>query len=204
MKLTLGSLANHSTDQIGAKPADHGLAGALGNLPYAAIRPLRYRMLYYKLVGDLTRLDDEVLSEIGIARWGIRTYARSRAELRWPARQSLWAVLVGVAVAAWRALQRGRQSRMTIRALMALDDPMLKEIGLSRSQIPWIADELARHMSEVDMATTARSPETHNMVRVDDKACLDNGPSQRLAPYRANTPPVIVAPANHGPMVRAS
>jgi uncharacterized protein YjiS (DUF1127 family) len=203
MKLTLGSLAN-STDQTGAKPADHGLAGALGTLAYAATRPLRYRMLYHKLVGDLTRLDDEMLSEIGIARWGIGTYARSRAELRWPARQSLWAVLVGVAVAAFRALQRGRNSRMTIRALMALNDPMLKEIGLSRSQIPWIADHLARHMSEVDMATTARSPARHDMARVDDRTCLGNRRSPGLVPYRANTPRVIVAPANHGPMVRAS
>ena len=136
MTLTLSSLANEGTERIGAAPADHGLAGALNDLAYAAIRPLRYRMLYNKIIGDLMPLDDEVLTDIGLARWDIATYAHSRAELRWPARHSMRVVLVGIAAALSRALKRGRNHRMTIDNLMALDDRTLKDIGLSRCQIP--------------------------------------------------------------------
>ena len=101
MVSTLSSLANDSTDHVGAAPANQELAGALGSLVYATIRPLRYWMLYHKIVGYLTQLDDDVLRDIGL-RLDIRTYAHSRAEDRWPARHSLRAALAEVAAAACR------------------------------------------------------------------------------------------------------
>jgi len=202
MTLTLSSLANGGTERIGAAPADHGLAGALKNLAYAAIRPLRYRMLYDKIIGDLMPLDDEVLNDIGLARWDIATYARSRAELRWPARHSMRVVLVRVAAAVSRALKRARNHRMTIDNLMALDDRMLKDIGLSRCQIPWIADEVVRRSSELDGVTTARPPAVHDMARVDDRTSPGKQSSQGLAPLDASNAPAT--PANDGRVLRAS
>ena len=203
MTRIFGSLANDGAGHIGAAPVDHGLASTLGNLAYAVIRPLRYRMLYYRILGDLTRLDDDVLRDIGLARRDIGTYARSRAQLRWPARHSLWAVLGGVAATVWRALRRGKERRMTIRDLMMLDDRTLKDIGLSRSQIPWIANDLLRRSSEVGVVMTARST-AHEMARVDDRTHPGKRPSQGLIPSDANAPRRIAAPANDGRMLRAS
>jgi uncharacterized protein YjiS (DUF1127 family) len=189
MALSVSSLANDGMDHSDAAPADHGLAGALRKLGYAAIRPLRYRMLYHRIVGDLMRLDDDVLQEIGIARWDIAAYARSRAELRWPTRHSLRVVLGGVAAAVWRASTRGRERRMTARDLMVLDDRMLKDIGLTRSQIPWIANEVWR-LIEVDVVTMACPPAAHDMARLDDRTRYGEQTS-RIA-------------ANDGRMLRAS
>ena len=204
MTLTLSSLANGGTERIGAAPADHGLAGALKNLAYAAIRPLRYRMLYNKIIGDLMPLDDEVLTDIGLARWDIATYARNRAELRWPARHSMRVVLVGVAASVSRALKRGRNHRMTIDNLMVLDDRTLKDIGLSRCQIPWIADEVARRSGELDGVTPEHPPAAHNMARVDDKTSPGEQWSQGLVPFDASSAPAVATPANDGRVLRAS
>src|SRR5215469_9731676 len=61
MTQSFNSAANHNADREGATPGDRGVAGALRNLAYAAIRPLRYRMHYQKIFGELASLDDEVL-----------------------------------------------------------------------------------------------------------------------------------------------
>ena len=204
MTLTLSSLANDGTERIGAAPADHGLAGALNDLAYAAIRPLRYRMLYNKIIGDLMPLDDEVLNDIGLARWDIATYARNRAELRWPARHSMRVVLVGVAASVSRALKRGRNHRMTIDNLMALDDRTLKDIGLSRCQIPWIADEVARRSGELDGVTPEHPPAVHDMARVDDRTSPGKQSPQGLVPFDASSAPAVATPANDGRVLRAS
>ena len=70
MTLSLRSLADRVTGHAGAAPGDRGMAGALANLAYAAIRPLRYRMHYQRILGELARLDDDLLSDIG-SRAGI-------------------------------------------------------------------------------------------------------------------------------------
>jgi uncharacterized protein YjiS (DUF1127 family) len=196
--------ANDPTEPISATRGEHGLAGAIKNLAYAAIRPLRYQMLYNWIVGDLAQLDDNTLCDIGLPRREIRSYAHSRAALRWPARHSLRAVLVGVATALWRALKRGRQRRTTIYDLMVLDDRMLKDIGLSRSQIPWVADEMVRSLSEFGMATMGRPPAVHDMGRVDDRTNLANRPSQGLVPSGANAAHRIATPANDSRRLKAS
>jgi len=201
MTLSLGSLVNDGMDHIDAAPADYERAGALGNLAYAAIRPLRYRMLYHRVVGDLEWLDDDVLRDIGLPRWDIGTYAHSRAESRWPARQSLRAILAGAATAVWRAVRRGAERRKTIRDLMMLDDWTLKDIGLSRSQIPWVANEIVRRPHQVDLITTRCSPPP-DMARVDERTCPSKRPSQELLPSHAT--PCVATPANDGRMLKAS
>src|SRR6516164_6314150 len=122
MTLSLSSLADRDAGRAGAAPGDRGMAGTLRNLAYAAIRPLRYRMHYHKIFGELASLDDEVLYDIGLARWDIGTYAHRRAALRWPVRASLKATLSEVAAALWRALERRQERRRTYNTLMMLDD----------------------------------------------------------------------------------
>ena len=141
MTLAATRLAGDSWKQIGTAPKNHGLSDAFQNLAYTAFQPLRYRMLYRKIEHDLSPLDDDILRDIGLSRWDIGTYARSHAELCWPARRPLRVALGEVTAGVWRALKRRREHRKTIRDLMVLDDRTLKDIGLSRSEIPWIADE---------------------------------------------------------------
>ena len=76
MTLSLSSLADRDTGNAGAAPGDRGMAGVLGNLAYAAIRPLRYRICYHRIFGELARLDDDVLHDIGLPRRDIGTYSR--------------------------------------------------------------------------------------------------------------------------------
>jgi uncharacterized protein YjiS (DUF1127 family) len=202
MTLTLSSIANDGTEHAGAAPADRGLAGALKDLAYEAIRPLRHRMLYNKIIDDLAYLDDEVLYDIGLDREEIKTYARGRAALRWPVRHSLWTALAGVPVALWRALKRAGQRRAVIMDLMMLDDKMLKDIGIARCQIPWIADEMARQERELG-STTGRQHAASNMVWVDRVTDLGRLPTQGPVPTGANAPHRI-APANDGLILKAS
>jgi uncharacterized protein YjiS (DUF1127 family) len=149
MTQSFNSFANRDADHAGSATADLRVAGALRNLAYAAIRPLRYRRHYHRILGDLARLDDVVLRDIGLDPWDIETYAHRRAALRWPVRASLWAGLSEVATALWRAAKRERERRRAKRDLMMLDDRGLKDIGLTRSQIPWIIDAMVHRLDDV-------------------------------------------------------
>ena len=155
MTQSLNSYANRDAHRADAIAGNHSVAGALGNLAYAATRRLRYRMHYRKILGELVRLDDEVLRDIGLEPWDIETYAHRRAALRWPVRASLRAGVSDVATALWRAAKRERERQKAKRDLMMLDDRGLKDIGLSRSQIPWIIDAMVRHLEDV---VTVRGP----------------------------------------------
>jgi uncharacterized protein YjiS (DUF1127 family) len=199
MTQSLNSFANHNADRAGAAPGDRGVAGALRNLAYAAIRPLRYRMHYHKIFGELASLDDEVLHDIGLAPWDIGTYAHQRAGLRWPVRASLKASLSEVAAALWRAVERGRERRRAYNALMMLDDRGLKDIGLHRSQVPWIIDALVRHASDFDDIPTARRP-----ARDVERAGVGRKPSRTPASFGAVTASDLERPANDDRMRRAS
>ena len=200
MTLSLSSLADRVTGHAGAAPGDRGIAGALANLAYAAIRPLRHRMHYQRILGELARLDDDVLSDIGLARWDIGIYAHQRAALRWPVRSSLKAGLSEVTASLWRALERGRERRKTNKDLMMLDDRALKEIGLYRCQVPWIIEELVRHMSDFDNVATARSPSARDVER----AGIGRKPSRTPAPVGAVTGTGREMPANDDRMRKAS
>ena len=143
MALTINNPANGPADRLATTPVGLGLTDAFRDLTYALARPIGHRMHFRKIVDELMRLDDAVLDDIGLDRWDIRAYAQSRAAARWPAGRSLGTALVGVVSAANQALKRGRERRKAMRDLMSLDDRALKDIGLSRSQIPWAVDQIA-------------------------------------------------------------
>ena len=204
MTLSLRSLADRVTGHAGAAPGDRGMAGALANLAYAAIRPLRYRMHYQRILGELARLDDDVLSDIGLARWDIGTYAHQRAGLRWPVRLSLAASLSEFVAALWRAVERGRERRRTHNALMMLNDRGLKDIGLHRSQVPWIIDALVRYASDFDDVATARGLAAREVAGDDERTGVRRKPSRTPASIGAVTASDLERPANDDRMRRAS
>ena len=203
MTQSFDSVANHNADHAGAAPGDRGVAGALRNLAYAAIRPLRYRMHYHKIFGELASLDDVVLHDIGLAPWDIGTYAHQRAGLRWPVRASLRASLSEVAAALWRALERGRERRKTNNDLMMLDDRALKDIGLSRCQIPWIIEEMVRHTSDFDDVATARGSAARDVAGDDEMTGVRRKPSRTPASVGAVTSSGLETPANDDRMRKA-
>jgi uncharacterized protein YjiS (DUF1127 family) len=189
MTQSLNSYANRDTGYADPIAGDRSVADALRNLAYAAIRPLGYRRHYQRILGDLARLDDVVLRDIGLEPWDIETHAHRRAALRWPLRASLWAGLSDVATALWRAAKRERERRKAKRDLMMLDDRGLKDIGLSRSQIPWIIDAMVRRLDDV---AAARGP-----VPGDDEWADIHGKAPLTpASIGAVTAPRLEAPAN--------
>ena len=196
---TTANSANDYAKPIGVTRTDHGLAGALKDLAYAAIQPLRYRRLYKRIYGDLVHLNDDTLYDLGLTRREVASYAHSRSELRFPARVSLRDSLAGVASAAARALQHRRARRGTIYDLMVLDDRMLKDIGLSRCQIPWIAEEIVRSL-EGSLKARAGRWAGHGEAAV-------GGAAARLTAREvasAAKPRQLAAPANDGRLRKAS
>ena len=204
MTLSLRSLADRVTGHAGAAPGDRGMAGALANLAYAAIRPLRYRMHYQRILGELARLDDNVLSDIGLARWDIGIYAHQRAALRWPVRSSLKAGLSEVTASLWRALERGRERRKTNKDLMMLDDRALKDIGLSRCHVPWITEAMVRRASDFDDVATALGLAAREVAGDDERTGVRRKPSRTPASIGAVTASDLERPANDDRMRRAS
>ena len=81
-----------------------------------------------------------------------------------------------------------------------LDDRALKEIGLYRCQVPWIIEELVRHMSDFDNVATARSPSARDVER----AGIGRKPSRTPAPVGAVTGTGREMPANDDRMRKAS
>ena len=204
MTQNFNSVANHNADHAGAAPGDRGVAGALRNLAYAAIRPLRYRMHYHKIFGELASLDVEVLHDIGLAPWDIGTYAHQRAGLRWPVRVSLKASLSEVAAALWRGVERERERRRTNKALMMLNDRALKDIGLYRCQVPWIIEELVRHESDFNDVATAPRPAAWDVAGDEERTGFRDKRSRTPASVSAVTASDLERPANDDRMRQAS
>jgi uncharacterized protein YjiS (DUF1127 family) len=89
-----------------------------------------------KVAGELQLLDDRMLSDIGICRAEIERVAVESAgadEL----------VVVSLVKYAARSFARWAQRREAYRSLMALDDRMLADIGLNRSEIPVVIGAMA-------------------------------------------------------------
>ena len=201
MALTISNPANGHAGRVATTPVGPGLAGAFRDLTYALARPIGHRMRFRKIVDELMRLDDQVLDDIGLDRWDIRAYAQSRAAARWPAGNSFRTALVGVVSAANQALKRGRERRKAMRDLMSLDDQALKDIGLSRSQIPWAVDQIAGPLFGVVLSGSEQPKPAHSMATVDHGAKLaPQGPTQP----QARAPRQVTSPANDAGLLKAS
>jgi uncharacterized protein YjiS (DUF1127 family) len=157
-------------------------------------------MHYRRIICELAPLDEDVLQGIGLPRWDMGTYSHQRAALRWPVRSSLKTSLSEVAAALWRAVERDRERRRTNKALMMLNDRALKDIGLYRCQVPWIIEELVRHMSDFDDVATARRPAARDV----EGTGIGRKPSRKPAPVGAVTDSSREMPANDDRMRKAS
>ena len=85
-----------------------------------------------------------------------------------------------------------------------LDDRALKDIGLSRCQVPWIIGEMVRRTSDFDDVATARGPAPGDVAGDDERTGVRRKPSQTPAPVGAVTASGIEMPANDDRMRKAS
>ena len=130
-----------------------------------------------RLLGELERLDDRMLADIGLARYDLREHVR---QMRVEPKPSL-------VRRAWRAFKEARARRATARQLYALSDAVLADIGIERGQIrAYAAGELdidrgARKSHVVKrLATSLRQwnlsrQAVSDMVRIDAKLMADIG-----------------------------
>lgn len=108
------------------------VSGAFGALVDAVLRPFQRRAI----VRRLERLDDRMLDDIGLQRWEIDSVATSAAGRRAP---TLTVALVDLFAALAKGIVAWQQRRAAERELRGLDDRMLRDIGISRSDIRQVA-----------------------------------------------------------------
>lgn len=100
-----------------------------------AFAALRRRLQRRRTLKALTQLDDRLLRDIGVSRTDIDATAAFCCEKGGEEQPSVWQRL-----ATWIAQERRR--RQTERALSAMPDALLSDIGIARAEIPAIAAAL--------------------------------------------------------------
>jgi len=120
------------------------VGAAFGALLEAIRRPLRRA----SIARELTRLDDRMLADIGVRRWDIDEVAGKAAAVAAP---SIGGALGQVVVALGKAASEWQEQRTAFRELMELDDRMLRDIGISRSEIPAVIAAGGRAFSDAPM-----------------------------------------------------
>jgi uncharacterized protein YjiS (DUF1127 family) len=108
------------------------VSGAFGALVEAVLRPFRRRAI----VRRLERLDDRMLEDIGLQRWEIGAVAMSAAGRQAP---TLSVALVDLVAAMAKGIVAWQERRAAERELRSLDDRILRDIGISRADIPYVA-----------------------------------------------------------------
>ncbi|MEX2631514.1 MAG: DUF1127 domain-containing protein [Tistlia sp.] len=96
---------------------------------------LRRHTVYRRTVDELSQLDDAVLADIGMTRSEIRRRALECSRDAVPARQRWWN-----RAAAWLATVRDEQR--TVRELSALDERMLRDIGIEPGSLRGTAERM--------------------------------------------------------------
>jgi uncharacterized protein YjiS (DUF1127 family) len=174
---------------------------------------LKRRIRRQALHRELMRLDDRLLADIGLNRSDIAAVAHRAAEEPAPEcvteRQSGFGLVGRMIESVRETLRRGR-----VRAeLMALDDRLLADIGLTRGDIPAVlgGSERGSLREEIDSLVRPfqlwqRSREAARVLNtLDDRALLDAGM------LRADIPCVAsklaersLTPANNNGQTRAA
>jgi uncharacterized protein YjiS (DUF1127 family) len=108
------------------------VSGAFGALVEAVLRPFRRRAV----VRRLERLDDRMLEDIGLQRWEIDAVAASTSGRRAP---TLAVALVDLFAAVAMKIVAWQERHAAEHELRGLDDRMLRDIGISRSDIREVA-----------------------------------------------------------------
>lgn len=148
------------------------VAAAFGALFKSIRRPLRRA----SIARELTLLDDRMLADIGVRRWDIETVAETASAAEAPSiGAAVWHVIVTLA----GTLGRWQERRTAYRELMDLDDRMLRDIGISRSQIPAIVAAGERAFSDIPGAAEGDALEAfrrwnRSRTAVKELNALDN------------------------------
>jgi len=144
------------------------VGGALRGLTAAILRPLRRQAI----VDRLEQLEDRMLQDIGVERGEIAAIAESVSRRQAPtlgfALEHLVAVLGG-SLAAWS------ERRAAFRELSALDDRMLRDIGITRGDIPAVIAGMtaAGHVDNADPLEAVRRW-ARSRAAAQDLNALDN------------------------------
>ena len=118
------------------------------------VRPLRKAMLKSRTVRELRRLDDRMLLDLGLTRGDVEAFAGTLVEKRLPARPGLFA-----------RIRNWVQRQRTIRALEALDDRLLADIGLERGRIAVAVDLAGPRGSQADAPRSEVVDRTYTALR---------------------------------------
>ena len=122
------------------------VAGAVGVLFDLVSRPFRQGAI----ARNLRQLDDRMLADIGLRRWNIDEVAKSAVAGR---KTTFGAAFIALFGAIGRAIAIWRRRRIAYRELMALDDRMLQDVGLSRGNIPAVIAAIGRVEADADFTS---------------------------------------------------
>lgn len=148
--------------------APETVGGALRNVAAAVLRPLRRQAI----ADRLDRLEDRMLDDIGIHRCEIDAIAdsvTSRQTLSVSAALGNLLAVLGGSLAAWS------ERRAAYRELNALDDRMLRDIGITRADIPAVVAGMsaAGHVDSADPLEAVRRW-ARSRAAAQDLNALDN------------------------------
>jgi uncharacterized protein YjiS (DUF1127 family) len=119
------------------------VAGAFKAVAKAAVRPIRRELI----AKQLQKLDDRLLADIGLQRWQIEVVADNAVGGQQDSFPAAVAQLVGHL---GKSFKLWREKRIAYRELMALDARMLRDIGLSRGDIPAVVAGMSRTAATTD------------------------------------------------------